>query len=122
MHSAPPAPPVIPDYELLRLVGRGSYGDVWLARTVTGVFRAIKIVWRERFPDKQPYEREFKGLKEFAAVSILEARQLALLHVGRHDEAGFFYYVMEPADDAETGRDLDPDRYVPNTLKEVRNR
>lgn len=116
------APPTIPDYELLRLVGRGSYGDVWLARGVTGIFRAIKIVWRARFDDPQPYEREFRGLKEFAAISLTEPRQLALLHVSRHDAAGFFYYVMELADDVKTGRDIDPARYMPHTLKEARAR
>ncbi len=118
----PPAPPTIPDYELLRLVGRGSYGDVWLARGVTGLFRAIKIVWRARFADAQPFEREFRGLKEFAAISLLEARQLALLHVGRNEAAGFFYYVMELADDAVTGREIDPAHYVPLTLREIRQR
>ncbi|MBI5769271.1 MAG: tetratricopeptide repeat protein [Verrucomicrobia bacterium] len=114
--------PVIPDYELLRLVGRGSYGDVWLARGVTGIFRAVKIVWRDRFADPQPFEREFRGLKEFATVSLTESRQLALLHVGRHDEAGFFYYVMELADDATRGREIDPASYTPNSLREVRAR
>lgn len=120
--AEPSPPPVIPDYELLRLVGRGSYGDVWLARGVTGLYRAVKIVWRDRFPDPQPYEREFKGLKEFAAISLLESRQLALLHVSRNDAAGFFYYVMELADDAETGREIVPERYVPFTLRELRAR
>src|SRR5213592_3220598 len=28
--------PQIPDYELVRCIGRGSYGDVWLARNVLG--------------------------------------------------------------------------------------
>jgi len=116
------SPPDIPDYELLRLIGRGSYGDVWLARGVTGLYRAIKIVWRARFVDSQPFEREFKGLREFAAISLAESRQLALLHVGRNHAAGFFYYVMELADDAQTGPIIDPARYVPHTLKEMRAR
>jgi TolB-like protein len=114
--------PTIPDYELVRLIGRGSYGDVWLARGLTGVFRAIKIVWRDRFGDSQPFEREFRGLTEFAAISLLEASQLSLLHVGKNDASGFFYYVMELADDVEAGRRVDPELYIPNTLAEVRRR
>lgn len=117
-----PAPPRIPDYELLREIGRGSYGTVWIARSVTGLFRAVKIVWRASFPDPAPYEREFRGLREFAAVSLAEPRLLALLHVGRNDSAGFFYYVMELADDVATGSTVDPERYVPETLREVRSR
>ncbi len=120
--EATPAAPTIPDYELLRLVGRGSYGDVWLARGVTGLYRAVKIVWRDRFENRQPYEREFKGLREFATVSLTEARQLALLHVGRNDAAGFFYYIMELADDAESRGEINPATYVPHTLKVVRER
>ncbi|MBL9199787.1 MAG: protein kinase [Opitutaceae bacterium] len=114
--------PSIPDYELLRLIGRGSYGDVWLARGVTGIFRAVKIVWRDRFEDADPFEREFKGMKEFAAISLSEAHQLALLHIGRSADGAFFYYVMELADDAASDRAIDPVRYVPLTLKEVRAR
>ena len=117
-----PAPPRVPDYELLRPIGRGSYGVVWLARSVTGLYRAVKIVWRASFEDPQPYEREFRGIKEFAAVSLVAPRQLALLHVGRNDAEGFFYYVMELADDVETGREIEPASYIPNTLKEVRAR
>ncbi len=114
--------PSIPDYELVRVVGRGSYGDVWLARSVTGAWRAIKVVWRERFTNAEPFEREFRGLKEFADVSLGESSQMALLHVGRNDAAGFFYYVMELADDAERGRLIDPAKYVPLTLAEMRTR
>jgi len=114
--------PVIPDFELIRPIGRGAYGDVWLARGLTGVYRAIKIVWRERFADAEPFEREFKGLTKFTTMALPESGQLALLHVGQNEAEGFFYYVMELADDVDSGREVDPARYAPLTLKEVRDR
>lgn len=120
--DAPTPSPEIPDYELIRPIGRGSYGEVWLARAVTGVFRALKIVWRDRFEDPRPYEREFAGITEFAAVSLREPSQLALLHVGRDPAGRFFYYVMELADDVVRGREIDPVDYQPLTLREHRTR
>ena len=33
----------IPDHELFRQIGSGSYGEVWLARSALGTFRAVKI-------------------------------------------------------------------------------
>ncbi|MCF3651304.1 serine/threonine-protein kinase [Synoicihabitans lomoniglobus] len=119
--DAAPTPPPIPDYELLRRVGRGSYGDVWLARSATGLFRAVKIVWLDRFNDEGPYEREFSGLREFARFTAGETRQMSLLHVGRNNRAGFFYYVMELADDVVTGRNIDPACYAPLTFKAIRD-
>ena len=43
--------PDIPDFELLRCIGRGSYGEVWLARNILGTYRAVKIVERKAFRD-----------------------------------------------------------------------
>lgn len=117
-----PQRPILPDYELIKPIGRGSYGDVWLARGVTGVFRAVKVVWRSRFPEDRPYLREFEGVTRFASISLREPSQLALLHAGRSDDAGFFYYVMELADDATLGRTIEPEHYVPLTLRELRHR
>jgi TolB-like protein/Tfp pilus assembly protein PilF len=114
--------PVLADYDLLRVIGRGSYGDVWLARGRTGVLRAVKLVWRDRFEDAEPFEREFRGLREFVGVSRVEADQLAVLHVGRDEDEGYFYYVMELADDAVSGADIHPDAYVPLTAKELTRR
>ena len=118
---ADPSPP-IPDYTLLRPVGRGAYGEVWLARSVTGVYRAVKIVRRASFEEDRPFDREFAGLQRFEPVSLGQDSQVGLLHVGRNDAAGFFYYVMELADDIETGDEIFPERYVPKTLKELRAR
>lgn len=115
-------PPSVPDFELLRRIGGGSYGDVWLARSVTGLYRAVKIVDRNRFKDSRPFLREFEGIKRFQQQMGQRPRQLALLHVGRDEEAGLLYYVMELADDVSTGGEIQPDSYVPFTLKELRAR
>ncbi|MEO8429663.1 MAG: serine/threonine-protein kinase [Verrucomicrobiota bacterium] len=94
-------PPAVPDYELLRCIGHGSYGDVWLARNVLGQLRAVKFVYRSRFSDPRPFEREFEGIQRFEPISRSHPSQLAILHVGKNDAEGCFYYVMELADDAE---------------------
>jgi TolB-like protein len=120
--ASPATPPVVPDYELLRRIGQGSYGDVWLARGITGIYRAVKVVWRDRFENAEPFEREFRGLRDFASFSLKAEGQMALLHIGRNAAAGFFYYVMELADDASQRQTFDPATYVPLTLKEWRQR
>ena len=48
--AAPPVvPPVVPDHELIRVIGSGSSGEVWLARNVLGTYRAVKIVHEQVF-------------------------------------------------------------------------
>ena len=69
----PESPPPIPDYTLLRPVGRGAYGEVWLARSVTGVHRAVKIVRRASFTEDRPFDREFAGIQRFEPVSLGKA-------------------------------------------------
>ena len=108
--------PLIPDYELLRCVGRGAYGEVWLARDVLGGFRAVKVVRRVAFDDEGPYEREFHGLQRFAPISRQHPGLVPVLHVGLQREAGFFYYAMEAADDEQTGARIEPEKYAPRTL------
>jgi serine/threonine protein kinase len=88
----------VPDYELLRRIGGGSYGEVWLGRSVLGTWRAVKIVHRSSFDHERPFEREFEGIQKFEPISRAHDSQVDILHVGKGD--GCFYYVMELADDA----------------------
>ncbi len=108
--------PQVPDFELLRPIGRGSYGEVWLARNILGTFRAVKIVERKAFQDEQAFEREFSGLQRFEPVSREHDGFVAILHVGRNRAQGFFYYVMELADDDSNSGRIEPETYVPKTL------
>lgn len=102
-----PVMPVVPDHELLRRIGGGGYGDVWLARTAVGTWRAVKVVFRDRFTDARPYEREFNGIQKFEPLSRGNEAFIDILQIGRNDAEGYFYYVMELADDAAEPRNED---------------
>src|SRR5215472_4937598 len=130
--------PAIHDHELLRRIGRGAYGEVWLARNALGAFRAVKIVYRKDFEDSRPFEREFAGIQKFDPISRSHPGLVHVLQVGRRDD--YFYYVMELADNAsaewkvesaESGTEknngnqgaavsspIDPATYAPHTLRE----
>jgi len=103
LEDAEAAPPLVPDHTLLRRIGTGAYGDVWLAHSALGTLRAVKVVYRARFREDRPYEREFHGILKYEPVSRTHEGLVQVLHAGRDDARGCFYYVMELADDVEQG-------------------
>ena len=109
--------PTIPDHEVLRKIGGGAYGEVWLARGVTGALRAVKVVWREDFEEERAFEREFEGILKFEPISRDHPALVNILHVGRSPDGAFYYYVMQLGDDLRTGRDINPIEYEPRTLR-----
>jgi len=74
--------PTIPDHELIRYIGGGSYGEVWLGRNKLGTLRAVKIVYRRTFEDSRPFEREFHGIQKFEPVSRSHEGLVDILQVG----------------------------------------
>ncbi len=106
----------IPDLKLIRRIGSGAYGEVWLAQTITGALRAVKVVWREDFEYEKTFHREFEGIQQFEPISRGHPGLVNVLHVGWNEERGFYYYVMELADDADHGKDINVGTYVPRTL------
>jgi CHASE2 domain-containing sensor protein len=110
-------PPRIPEHEMLRPFAEGSYGQVWLARSSTfGSYRAVKVVSRSTFQDDGPFEREFRGIQLFEPISRTHDGFVDILQVGRREKAGYFYYIMELADDLDAGEVINPNQYVPRTL------
>jgi hypothetical protein len=109
--------PDIPEFELLRQIGQGGFGRVWLARNrTTGQLRAIKVIPRSRVGTADPAGREI------VAITLLDVnlrRQhpnlLSVHHVGQTRE--HLFYVMDLADDAAGQTACEPSRYEPATLK-----
>lgn len=109
--NADSSPPQIPDYELLRPLGEGHFGQVWLGRSnVTGGHRAIKLVRRARVLDI-----ERGGLQSFEVMAERHPNLIEIQHVGEVDD--FLYYVMELADGYSTSATFSTDDYVPRTLE-----
>jgi hypothetical protein len=109
--------PHVPNHEMVRSIGRGSYGEIWLARSLTGTWRAVKIVDRRTFESDKAFQREFEGMAKFEPISREDAGFVDILHVGRDEQGGFFYYVMELADDHLGCASVNPATYVPKTIK-----
>lgn len=111
--------PAVPDHELIRRIGRGSYGEVWLAHNRMGAWRAVKRVQRGFFDSERPFEREFRGIQRYEPISRGAEGVVPILQVGRSGDE--FHYVMELADDAAFGPpggpDWTPDAYDPRTLR-----
>ncbi|MDP0491091.1 MAG: SUMF1/EgtB/PvdO family nonheme iron enzyme [Verrucomicrobiota bacterium JB023] len=112
--------PEVPDLEILRQIGGGSYGEIWMARSVTGALRAVKIVYRDDFDDDRTFEREFEGILKYEPVARTHPGLVDVLHVGRGESSigeDFYYYVMELGDDVERGSQIQPADYEARNLR-----
>src|SRR5205814_1430388 len=89
------------------------------ARSVTGNYRAVKIIYRGNFQEARPFDREFLGIQRFEPVSRMHPGLVSILHIGRNEAAGHFHYVMEVADDMVSGQRIDAAKYVPKTLSQL---
>jgi eukaryotic-like serine/threonine-protein kinase len=130
---SPESPPSISDHELVRCIGRGSYGQVWLGRSMMGAWRAIKVIYRGE-EGRNGFQRELAGIRKFEPVSRNSAGLVHILQVGQDPAQRYFYYVMELADDGQRQEswsfshasavrgDLNPETFIPRTLSLERRR
>ena len=113
-------------YNYVREIGSGGYGDVYLfSRTPPELqeYVAGKFIYRDAFAFRgdggsdSAYERAFEGLQKFRSLTAESPYLLRIFEVRQRDEEGYFCYMMELADDLESGRRIDTVRYKPRTLK-----
>ena len=100
-------------------VGEGAYGKVWLVRNATGELQALKEIQLSKFLDHAPYEREFRGIKNYKPFSNQHPGLLHIDHVNRNEHDGYFYYVMELADPHDAAWEQKGVTYQPRDLHHV---
>lgn len=95
--AASPAVPVVDRYRVLRLLGRGGMGSVWLAERSDGQFgRQVALKVLDRGVDREETRRRFQREREILAR--LDHPDIARLLDGGVTADGRPWFVMEAVD------------------------
>lgn len=107
-----PSPPVpqVPDFALVHRLARDAHGDVWLGRSITGVYRAIKV-WRRC----ETADREIECVRAHQRGWRRHPHLAPILHVGA--TADYHYFVLPVADSVATVPSFAFGAYEPRTLR-----
>jgi serine/threonine protein kinase len=116
------ASPSIPNFELIRPIGEGGFGVVWLARTVTGKLRAVKWIRKDHFQQaglsqvgaETLFRLEFQGVERFEDLAASAPELISIFLIGWTKDKEAYYYVMPLADSLGEMENLD--QYRPHTL------
>jgi eukaryotic-like serine/threonine-protein kinase len=107
----------VPDVDLIRPVGSGGFGQVWMATNrTTGKLLAVKVIALQQTGETAAAAREINSLVRLEAnVRCEHPNLLQIHHVGK--TASHLFYVMDLADDAAGGPASDRPDYRPATLQ-----
>ncbi len=100
-------------YELHKVIGRGGYGRVWLAKVPGGGRRALKIVTRDG-ENGVALDAETRAVESVREASLHCDCLARIENVERHRD--FLSYTMPLADDATGSPSLSIADYRPKTL------
>jgi len=122
MSSSIDAPPSVSGYELHRPIGRGRFGEVWLAsESATGAHRAVKIIRKDSAlpgaAQSASSRVELAGVIEYQRVAGDQFHLLQILHVA--ETPGCLFIAMELADDLHGQSGWSISTYQPKTLAAV---
>ncbi len=92
--------PSVPGFSLIRMIGEGGFGKVWLARNrATKRLRAVKIIELRRRGAIDPAGREITSIGRLESnLQSEHPNLLTIHHVGKTSD--HLFYVMDLADDA----------------------
>ena len=112
-------PPQAPDFDFVRPIGEGGFGQVWLAiNRTTGQPRAVKVIPRAGANGRDPAGREIASLTRLEAnLCRRHPNLLVIHHVG--ETAEHLFYVMDLADDLSGQADPTGPDYRPATLENL---
>lgn len=102
--------------QLLRIIGSGGYGNVWLGLDGVDTPVAIKVIDR-RVLKAEAMSREEQAMRLFRDGLCEHPNLIALRHVGAEGE--LFFYSMDLADPQDPEAEAPGDGYRPTTLQSL---
>lgn len=112
----PLQPPEIPEFDLIRPIGEGGFGQVWLARNrATKRLRAVKVIPLAVTGKRDQAGREINSLVRLEDnLKQKHPNLLTIHHVAKTDR--YLYYLMDLADDMCGQAASEDETYRPATL------
>jgi eukaryotic-like serine/threonine-protein kinase len=106
-------PPQIPDLEVIRLIGRGAYGEVWLVRNKPfGALRAAKLIDKSR---TGAVVRELASLRRYLEkLPQQHPNLMPIYHCGETPD--HLFYLMPAADSTGASPVSAYEEYEPASL------
>ena len=107
---------ILDGYRLIRTIGRGGFGEVWLCQLeATGEYKALKFLSAR---DSSQIEQELKALIRYRVVaSQIQCHYLVPIEHVNRVEHGLFYTM--PLADGASELAVDDSRWKPRTLAAV---
>ena len=88
----------VPGYTLVRELGRGAMGVVWLAQTESGFERALKVINLTQRGGK----KEYRGLRTIKQRKLLHGNLLTLIDYWLKDAEGKFIPDSDELDNTDS--------------------
>ena len=82
------------DYEVIKLLGQGGMGAVYLMRAKDGVQYAVKVMDVDELDDRPEFRKRFLREAEFA-IKVRHPNLIPVYCVGEDRDSGLCYLVMD---------------------------
>ena len=107
---------LFPSDRFLARIGGGAYGEIWLAVSANGQYRAIKYVAKDGPGDETRHGREHRGIQLLQTLQNIPSGIVPILEVREDPQTGFGY-AMALADPERPLWQEHPEEYRPKTLR-----